>query len=173
MQCKHVTSFSTISHCRISEIVLKLQKNKTSSPMIKMSMLECRALKIYFSLSFVRQQNTNKGLSFYRVVRTEALRAWLLDWMVVTFVIKRQSHWFYSLKYWRNWWNTFNILESLTFCAFLRDACYHLGSNLVTASDAEVECGLLGGRLASFVLVSEVTSLKTVIPANDLWIGKH
>ena len=56
---------------------------------------------------------------------------------------------------------------------FLRDACYHLGSNLVTASDAEVECGLLGGRLASFVLVSEVTSLKTVIPANDLWIGKH
>ena len=59
------------------------------------------------------------------------------------------------------------------------DACYHVGSQNVTAAQAEVNCGLMGGRLASFVTPAEIASLNAAIhstnTATSMWIGnlKH
>ena len=57
-----------------------------------------------------------------------------------------------------------------------RDACYHVAKTKVTAASAEVQCGLKGGRLASFVQRTEIDNLKsqlqTTVSFTEMWIGK-
>ena len=67
---------------------------------------------------------------------------------------------------------TFETIFKNQVCKF-SDACYHVDENLVTASQAEVECGLRGGRLASFALAAEVNDIKKTLPANEVWLGKN
>jgi len=64
----------------------------------------------------------------------------------------------------------FKILQSY------RDACYHVGFEKVSAPRAEVICGNMGGRLASFVDKQSITDLKNQIQTTasftEMWLGK-
>ncbi len=42
----------------------------------------------------------------------------------------------------------------------------------VALHDAEVECGSMGGRLASFLLPEELPGTEVVIPGDGLWLGE-
>ena len=41
----------------------------------------------------------------------------------------------------------------------------------MAAHEAEVQCGLLGGRLASFLVPSELPGAEVTVPAQGLWLG--
>ena len=57
-----------------------------------------------------------------------------------------------------------------------RDACYHVGFEKVTTPRAEVICGNMGGRLASFIDKQSITDLKNQIQTTasftEMWLGK-
>lgn len=59
---------------------------------------------------------------------------------------------------------------------FTSDACYHVGFEKVTPARAEVVCGNLGGRLASFIEAQAATDLMTEISPTvsftEMWLGK-
>ena len=59
----------------------------------------------------------------------------------------------------------------LFFCFVLRNACYHIDSTLATPAQAELSCGNLGGRTASFASKAEIDLIKTKIPLTEMWIG--
>ena len=54
---------------------------------------------------------------------------------------------------------------------YSRQACYHLDPRLVTPPQAEVACGKLGGRLASFASQDEIDLITSTIPRTEMWIG--
>ncbi len=55
------------------------------------------------------------------------------------------------------------------------DACYHVGFEKVIAPRAEVICGNMGGRLASFIDKQSITDLKNQIQTTasftEMWLG--
>ena len=55
-------------------------------------------------------------------------------------------------------------------------ACYHLDTQTMTPAQAEVSCGNLGGRLASFATKDEIDQLAKVLSARsvltEMWLGK-
>ncbi len=62
-----------------------------------------------------------------------------------------------------------------SFCYETSDACYHVSSESVTPPEAEVSCGILGGRLASFVNSQELADLRNnlmyYVYPTEFWIG--
>ncbi len=67
-------------------------------------------------------------------------------------------------------------LQNINASFLFSNACYHVGSQTVSQAVADVTCGTMGGRLASFVDASAVANLRTVlqplIPAAEMWIGQ-
>jgi hypothetical protein len=59
---------------------------------------------------------------------------------------------------------------------YFRNACYHVGTQSVTQAQAEVACGQIGGRLASFVERSAINALRIVlqpwVTPSEMWLGK-
>ena len=47
-----------------------------------------------------------------------------------------------------------------------------MSTEAVTTSVAEATCALMGGRLASFMVTSELPGSEVSIPTKGLWIGK-
>ena len=58
-----------------------------------------------------------------------------------------------------------------------RNACYHVGGEQVSQAKAEVACGKLGGRLASFVDKTSIDKLQLAlqpwITSAEMWLGKR
>ncbi len=64
-------------------------------------------------------------------------------------------------------------LETGTNKKNFRDVCYHVSSESVSVSEAEVSCGVSGGRLASFLTAAELPGPNVTIPSNGVWLGKN
>ncbi len=56
-------------------------------------------------------------------------------------------------------------------------ACYHIDNQILTPAQAEVSCGNLGGRLASFATNDELDLLAEVLRESsiytEMWLGKE
>ena len=57
------------------------------------------------------------------------------------------------------------------FIIFRNGACLHTSSELVTAAQAEVECGSVGGRLFSASSAAELAEVQDVLPVGEFWAG--
>ena len=60
---------------------------------------------------------------------------------------------------------------------FVSFACYHVDNQTLTPAQAEVSCGNMGGRLASFATKAELDQLATALNKNsistEMWLGKQ
>ena len=67
------------------------------------------------------------------------------------------------------------LVNFFSLCFETSDACYHVSSESVTPPEAEVSCGILGGRLASFVTSQELADLRNnlmyYVYPTEFWIG--